>query len=220
MAASERQSTPGPTKRDPEATLVQRFLPSFDVSDTLAIEVAADAERTWRALNAADLIEVGRRRRVVGVLGALRGLPEVAAGLIQGRGLPPRPQRLTLRDTANPALGPGAWILLGERPPRELALGLIGKFWRPVIEYAKCDAESFADFSQAGFAKTVYALRLEDSREGAVQLSATMRTASTDERSRRLFDRYWTLGVGSGAHVLVRGLLEVVKEDAEGGTSP
>ena len=29
------------------------------------------------------------------------------------------------------------------------------------------------------------------------------------------FRRYWTLGVGSGAHVLVHGLLEVGREDAE-----
>jgi hypothetical protein len=35
-----------------------------------------------------------------------------------------------------------------------------------------------------------------------------MRTATTDEQSRRWFRRYWTLGVGSGAHVLVNGLIE------------
>jgi hypothetical protein len=35
-----------------------------------------------------------------------------------------------------------------------------------------------------------------------------MRTATTDEAARRRFRRYWTLGVGSGAHVLVAALLE------------
>ena len=58
-------------------------------------------------------------------------------------------------------------------------------------------------------------LRLDPAASGSVRLTATMRTATTDERARRSFDRYWTLGVGSGAHVLVRSLLEVVKEDAE-----
>jgi hypothetical protein len=50
-----------------------------------------------------------------------------------------------------------------------------------------------------------------------------MRTAATDEQARRWFRRYWTLGVGSGAHILVHGLLDVVREDAEtnrGATSP
>jgi hypothetical protein len=46
-----------------------------------------------------------------------------------------------------------------------------------------------------------------------------MRTATTDEHARRWFRRYWTFGVGSGAHVLVGGLLDVVREDAERGTA-
>ena len=42
-----------------------------------------------------------------------------------------------------------------------------------------------------------------------------MRTVGTDEDASRWFRRYWTLGVGSGAHVLINGLLEVVREEAE-----
>ena len=37
-----------------------------------------------------------------------------------------------------------------------------------------------------------------------------MRTASTDEQARRWFHRYWTLGVGSGAHLLDRALVVAV----------
>jgi hypothetical protein len=84
-----------------------------------------------------------------------------------------------------------------------------------VIEYADVDAASFKDFAEPGFAKTVYALgtcRLDDER---TLLWATMRTATTDEHARTWFRRYWTLGVGSGAHVLVNGLLDLVREDAE-----
>jgi hypothetical protein len=42
-----------------------------------------------------------------------------------------------------------------------------------------------------------------------------MRTATTDDQARVWFRRYWTLGVGSGAHVLVHGLLDVTREMAE-----
>jgi hypothetical protein len=42
-----------------------------------------------------------------------------------------------------------------------------------------------------------------------------MRTATTDGLARVWFRRYWTLGVGYGAHVLVHGLLGFVHEDAE-----
>lgn len=47
------------------------------------------------------------------------------------------------------------------------------------------------------------------------ELSGVMRTANTDPIARRWFRRYWTFGVGSGAHILVNGLLDLVREDAE-----
>jgi hypothetical protein len=47
------------------------------------------------------------------------------------------------------------------------------------------------------------------------RLSGVMRTATTDEHARRWFRRYWTFGVGSGAHQLVNGLLDVTREMAE-----
>jgi hypothetical protein len=45
-----------------------------------------------------------------------------------------------------------------------------------------------------------------------------MRTATTDEQARRWFRRYRTLGVGSGAHVLVNGVLDVTRDMAEAGS--
>jgi hypothetical protein len=50
---------------------------------------------------------------------------------------------------------------------------------------------------------------------GRTLLSGMMRTATTDEHARRWFRRYWTLGVGSGAHVLVNGVQDVTREMAE-----
>jgi hypothetical protein len=49
----------------------------------------------------------------------------------------------------------GGWVLLGERPPDEIALRLVGKFWRPMIEFAPVKADEFRDFAQPGFAKTI-----------------------------------------------------------------
>jgi hypothetical protein len=46
-------------------------------------------------------------------------------------------------------------------------------------------------------------------------LTGVMRTATTDAHARRWFRRYWTLGVGSGAHLLVQHLLDIVAADAE-----
>jgi hypothetical protein len=105
--------------------------------------------------------------------------------------------------------------LLGQRPGEEIALGLVGKFWRPVIEYADVPADKFREWVTPGFAKTVYDLGIRPLDEGRCLLWGLMRTATTDAHARAWFRRYWTFGVGSAAHVLVHGLLDSVREAAE-----
>jgi hypothetical protein len=195
--------------------LLDEFLPVYDVSDEIAIAVNADTSTTWDALMDADLIEVGRRHPLVGLLGAVRSLPDLLWQRLHGERPAAPPERLTLRDTATLPMSGGGWVSLGERPDEEIALGLVGKFWRPVIEFATVDATAFKAFAEPGFAKTVFALGTRPLEDGGTLLWATMRTATTDERARTWFRRYWTLGVGSGAHVLAHGLLDLVQEDAE-----
>lgn len=199
--------------------LVDDFLPVYDVSDGVAVVVNADTGTTWEALLNVDLIDVGRRRRLVGVLGGLRILPGILRQLVHGQ-LPPRkPEYLRLRDMAGVPAGDGGWVLLGERAEDEIALGLAGKFWQPVIEFAKVSAAEFRDFAKPGFAKTIYSLSVRPLEGSRTLLSGVMRTATTDEQARQWFRRYWTLGVGSGAHILVNGLLEVTRDMAEAAAS-
>jgi hypothetical protein len=195
--------------------LVDEFLPVYDVSDGVATVVEATVATTWEALMQVDLIEVGRQRPMVAVLGALRGLPDIVGHMLHGEPPARAPQQLRFRDLAQMSLGDGGWVLLGERPGDEIALGLVGKFWRPVIEFAKVPPEGFRDFSQPGFAKTVYSLSVRALDERRTLLAGVMRTATTDAGARRWFRRYWTCGVGSGAHVLVNGVIDVVRETAE-----
>ena len=129
--------------------------------------------------------------------------------------MPDQPERLRLKETTELPATNGGWVLLGERENDELALGLVGKFWRPVIEYANVEADDFRSFSEPGWAKTVYDLQVSPLEDGRTLLIGTMRTETTDDAARRWFRRYWTLGVGPGAHVLVNGLLDVVRDRAE-----
>ena len=199
----------------PSPDLLDEFLPEYDVSDSVARVVAADRESTWQALVSADLIEVGRRRPMVAFLGFSRLLPELASHLLHGEGIPDQPEHMRLKETTQSPAIDGGWMLLAEREPEELALGLIGKFWRPVIEYAALEPSEWHAFEEPGWAKTVYDLRLTRIDDAQTLLTGTMRTATTDDRARRWFRRYWTLGVGAGAHVLVDGLLDLVAEQAE-----
>jgi hypothetical protein len=153
----------------------------------------------------------------VGVLGALRMLPEIVGQLLHGERPAKPPASMRLRDMPSIPMSEGGWILLGERPGEEIALGLVGKFWRPVIEFARIrTAEEFRAFAEPGFAKTVYSLSVRQLEPNRTLLSGLMRTATTDEHARRWFRRYWTFGVGAGAHILVGALLDSARRAAEG----
>ena len=85
-----------------------------------------------------------------------------------------------------------------------------------MIDFARVPcAAAFRDFAEPGFAKTVYALSVRELEPRRTLLSGVMRTATTDDHARRWFRRYWTFGVGSGAHLLVHGLLDVTRVVAE-----
>ena len=195
--------------------LADEFLPVYDVSDSVATVVHADLTATWNALMHVDLIDVGRRRPLVAALGALRALPDIASHILHGEVPQGAPPHLRLTDLSEIPMGKGGWILLGNQPQDEIAFGLVGKFWRPVIEFAEVSRDDFVAFDRPGFAKTIYSLAVHRIGEAQTLLSGTMRTTTTDEHAREWFRRYWSFGVGSGAHVLVNGLIDVVREDAE-----
>ena len=95
-------------------------------------------------------------------------------------------------------------------------MGLVGKFWRPVIDFARIDsATEFREFDEPGFAKTVYDLSARELDPERTLLTGVMRTGTTDEEARRWFRRYWTFGIGSGAHLLAGSLLESARSAAE-----
>jgi hypothetical protein len=196
--------------------LVEQFLPVYDVSDGVATTVEADRTTSWDALLDVDLLRLGREAPLVGVLGAVRVMPELFSHLLHGERPAKPPAAMRLRDLPSIPMSEGGWIMLGERPGEEIALGLVGKFWRPVIDYASItSAEEFLAFSEPGFGKTIYDLSVRPLDEGRTLLSGIMRTATTDEHARRWFRRYWALGVGSGAHILVSSLLESARRAAE-----
>lgn len=201
------------------ATLYEELLPVFDNSDEAAVLVDADVATTWQALVNTDLLEVGKTHRLVGVLGAVRMLPELALGLVHGDLPDEMPESMRLGALGDVATGDGGWAKLDERDGTEIAFGLVGKFWKPVIEYRSVKADDFAAFNEPGIAKTVYAFKLTPA-DGGTLLTAVMRTATTDEHARKWFRRYWTYGVGSGAHILVAGVLDSAREAAEAAAKP
>jgi hypothetical protein len=65
----------------------------------------------------------------------------------------------------------GGFVLLGERPERELALGVVGRFWTPGGERVTLDADGFRAFDRPGYAKAVWDFRVAPDGQGATRLS-------------------------------------------------
>ena len=106
--------------------LADAFLAVYDVSDAVATVAVADREAAWRALVDVNLLRLGRDAPFVGMLGTLRMLPEVVGHLLHGERPTTPPESMRLRDLPSIPMHEGGWILLGERPGEEIALGARG----------------------------------------------------------------------------------------------
>jgi hypothetical protein len=99
-----------------EFELADAFLPVYDVSDAVATVADADRETAWQALLDVDLLTLGREAPVVGMLGALRMLPEIVGHLLHGERPAKPPASMRLQDLPSIPMYEGGWLLLGERP--------------------------------------------------------------------------------------------------------
>lgn len=105
-------------------------------------------------------------------------------------------------------------VELGERPGEEVVYGMVGKFWKPTIEWADVDAGEFRDFDEPGYAKLVTSFSVRPYGAARTLLSYETRIVTTDEAARRRFRRYWTV-IGSFAGFLMYRALARIRIDAE-----
>lgn len=145
--------------------------------------------------------------------------PPLVRALIALRGLPARifggQQREPLRtDDRRTIFGLG-FTVLAEDPPRELVLGLQGRFWKPTGNVEVCEPKDFHGPVPVGRARAVWNLRVEPEGAGS-RLATETRVLCGDEASRRSFTRYWrVIGPFSGL-IRVAVLREIAREAERG----
>jgi hypothetical protein len=183
-----------------EDSLVERFMPVYEVAERHEISVEAPAALTYAAARDLDV----NRSPVVRAIFAVRTLPA------RLRGEPPiRSSKPLLAETQ--ALG---WRILAETRDREIVVGAVTQPWQAEVTFRGVDPGAFAGFAEPGYAKIAWTLE-------AVPLSATTsrfrtqtRVTTTDPRSRALFRRYWAV-FSPGILLIRRQSLKLVKAEAE-----
>jgi hypothetical protein len=179
--------------------MIDEFLPHYDVVERHEVFVAATPTSVYRCVRALDV----SRMPVTAALLALRGIPHLLTGSV-------RPSRRVTIDQ----LTTMGFVILGDRPPVEVVLGVVGRFWRPTSGIVRISADGFAGYAAPGHARAVWNFRIEPER-GGCRLRTETRVQCLDASARRRFRLYWGV-VGPFSGLIRRDMLRAIRRDAEG----
>lgn len=195
--------------------LIEDLLPGYDAVRIEHRVVPGGVEAVYAATKRADFIRAWRDSPAVRALFAARALGERAVAAAQRRTptQPPVPESMRLADM--PAHG--EWVLLGEDRPREIAFGVIGRFWSGETVWEEIDADGFTAFDRPGFVKIACNFSLRPYGSANTLVSYECRTRATDEEARRGFLRYWR-PLSPLIAVVLRAQLGVIESEAVRGS--
>jgi len=188
-----------PHRRRTHDALLDAFIPAFDVVERHYVRVAAPPALTFAAACEQDLFHVPLVRAIFKAREiVMRATP----------GPPPAPGGL-LADTL--ALG---WGILAHVPDREIVVGAVTKPWEPNPTFHALAPEDFAAFSEPGYVKIAWTLRVDGLGSDASLFRTETRALATDAAARARFRRYWALA-SPGIALIRRLSLQPLKREAE-----
>jgi hypothetical protein len=167
--------------------LLDELMPAYDVVERHTRAITAPPERVYAAIRATDF-----------------GASPVIRALFLLRSLG------THRAMTWDALGRAGFVVVADKPPRELVLGLVARPWRldGGIAHVTADQWRAFDRSPGGFAKIAWSFEV-----GARELATETRVRCTDAASARKFRRYWRV-IGPFSGWIRREMLRLVEREA------
>jgi hypothetical protein len=192
--------------------IIERLCPEFDARRIEQRKIRGDIATVYEAVLTADFIEAWKKNPVVRLLFALRAYGERLVSAVRGR-TPTAPEEVSSLRLADMTTH-GEWVLLGKDPPREVAFGVVGRFWTGETSWEQIEASEFASFTRPGFAKIACNFSLRPSGEDETLVSYEARTKATDPDSRRSLLRYWR-PLSPFIGIVMRSQLSVVENEAE-----
>jgi hypothetical protein len=206
-----RSTVGGPPGGEP--MLIDRLMPGYDAVRAEHRIVPGDIATVYAATRRADFIRAWRESVAVRLLFAARGLGQWAVSLISRREHrePPPPESMRLADMPTH----GDWVLLGEDPPREIAFGVVGRFWAGETVWTRIDAADFEAFAEPGFEMIACNFSLRPYGADRTLLTYECRTLATDETACQGFMRYWR-PLAPFIGVVMRSQLRVIEAETAG----
>ena len=197
-----------------ETLLLDDLMPVFDVAERHRTTVAASPEHVFAAIRSADL-GGGRLTRA---LMALRVLPAALVALTRS----PRAALIDLRARrSNRRRGlaladfeRAGFSVVMERAPKELVIGLLGRFWTPRGGIcAGLTTAQFAAGPPAGYALAGWNFSVTPLPDGQSELRTETRVWCAPDALTK-FRAYWLL-VSPGSALIRREMLGAIRREAE-----
>jgi hypothetical protein len=185
-----------PRHRD---TLLDRYMPRYEVAEQHHVYVAAPASITYDVLRAMDPLMSPLVRAI------FRGRE-----LLLGAEHAPRHERQGIVDQTV-ALG---WRILVEEPGREIVVGAATKPWEANVTFEGLPADEFLDFEEPGYVKIAWTLAVKATAPDECVAWTETRVITTDAEARKRFRRYWAM-FSPGILAIRRAGLRRARADAE-----
>jgi hypothetical protein len=167
-----------PTDPDDRDSLLDRFIPTYEVVECHRVRVAAPAETTFSAACNMNL----QQSAVVRAIFRARQL------ILGGKPV----KKSSSLDLATQAKAWG-WGVLTELPGREIVFGGVTQPWLANPVFLALPPAEFVTFHEPGFVKIAWTLRADPIDAARSAFRTETRVATTDPISRAKFRRYWTL---------------------------
>lgn len=183
-------------------TALERLLPHPRLHELDHVDLAAPPQQVWDIVRHGDLAQ----SRLTSALFALRTLPDRLTGKATEAPV------LKLDDLVSTEAKPG-FQRLADDPPREIAIGAIGKVWNLNIPFRHvADAGAFLAFDEPGWIKVAWCLRVLPYGERATRLELELRVDATDDAAWRKFKHYFAL-IGPFSRYIRKTLLAGLAKD-------
>ena len=179
--------------------LLDRFMPTYDISERHHVEVAAPADVTFSAACETDLQQSPIVRAIFKARELLLGSkPDTSA---HPRGL------LALTKS----LG---WGVLAELPEREIVMGAVTRPWEANVVFEPLPPDAFRAFNEPDYVKIAWTLRADAVTATESVFRSETRAVATDATARTKFRRYWSL-LSPGIIVIRWMMRQPIKAEAE-----